>query len=504
MNTPNTGLGRRLVAALGAMTIGLIGLAGAASAAVGPDQPNAPTSGTLTINKYGGLPVEQDGDLTNPLTGVEFTVTQVGRLNDADECIAIDLTEAADWDGLDGDDGLFASQPAAPATPFCLLTDDDDDDDAGPVRVGETEDGSVDFTLPVGVYYVVETDPGDNPIVNPVPSFYVSIPTSDSDVAGGWNYDVVADPKNQLSEAPTKTISDVPSNLVVGSTVTWTLTVPIPTLAADVSFTSGSVTDVLDSHLEYESSVVKIGTTTLTAGTDYTLDDDGVTWTFDTEVLDDHQGEDITIELVTTVVSVGDGVIANPGGTDNGYSSEFNGTTVPGGPTPYTYWGKLAINKTDDSTSKNPLKGAEFQVFNTDDEGECAAEAPNSGSIATGTSDVDGVVQWANVTSTDELGLWIKNVNDGPASDTPARDYCVYETVIPAGHTATPISNPVTISASATALTLDVVNPKKQGPDLPLTGGNGQLLALIGGGALVLLAGGTALVARKRSHQSQD
>ena len=493
MNTPNKGLGRRLVAALGATTIGLIGLAGAASAAVGPDQTDAPTSGTLTINKYGGLPVDQGGNTTNPLTGVEFTVTQVGRLED-DNCVAIDLTDAADWAGLDGNDGLFASQPATPADPFCL-TD--------VTQADTTENGSVQFDLAVGVYYVEETDSGDNPIVSPVPNFYVSIPTSDSDEEGGWNYNVVADPKNQLQEEPTKTITERPDALVVGSKVTWELTIPIPDIADGETFDNGSVTDKLDSRLGYASSTVKIGDTVLNPGTDYTIDSDGVTWTFETTVLDAHQGEDITIELVTTVNSVGDGAIANAGGEDGNYWSEFNNSRVPGGTTPYTYWGKLAINKTDDSTTKSPLAGAEFKVFEKAADVACAAKAPETGAVATGTSDATGVVQWEDVSPVNELGLWIQNSADGPLTN-PTKEYCVYETVIPAGHTATAINNPVTISASETALTLDVVNPKTPGPHLPLTGANGQLLALIGGGALVLLASGTALVARKRSHENQD
>lgn len=489
MKTGNSGL-RRLVAGSGALALALAGavaLAPTASAAPGPDQPNAPTSGTLTINKYGGVPVDQGGDLTDPLTGVEFTVTQVGRIVD-ETCVAIDLTDAADWDGLDG---LFASQPTAPGDPFCLTS---------VTQVDETDAGSVGFDLAVGIYYVQETDPGDNPIVSPVPNFYVSIPTSDSDEEGGWNYNVVADPKNQLSEAPTKVISETPSDLVVGSTVTWTLTIPIPTLAAGETFDNGSVTDVLDSRLEYVSSTVKIGDDELTEGTDedYTLDEDGVTWTFDTTVLDEHQGEDITIELVTKVVSVGDGAIANAGGEDGNYWSEFNNSKVPGGTTPYTYWGKLAINKTDDS--ENALKGAEFKVFEKAAEAQCDSTAPASGSVATGTSDEDGVVQWADVTPTNELGLWIQNSEDGPLTN-PTKQYCVYETVIPAGHTATPIENPVTISASATVLTLDVINPKKQGPELPLTGAGGTAVMMTGG-LLLIGAGAVAMIAiRRRRNQ---
>ena len=80
-------------------------------AAVGPDQPNAPTKGTLTINKYSGSHTANP-DPENLLDGVEFTVTQVGR-DVGGVCTAIDLTEAADWNGLPE---LFASAPAAPAS----------------------------------------------------------------------------------------------------------------------------------------------------------------------------------------------------------------------------------------------------------------------------------------------------------------------------------------------------------------------------------------------------
>lgn len=487
MKTANTGL-RRLVAGTGALALALAGavaLAPTASADVGPDQPNAPTSGTLTINKYGGLPEEQGGDLTNPLSGVEFTVTQVGRLV-GEECEALDLTNAADWEGLDT---LFASQPAAPTAPFCLTSVTQDD---------VTEAGTVEFSLAVGVYFVEETDPGENPIVSPVPNFYVSIPTSDSDEDGGWNYAVVADPKNQLQEEPAKTITERPDALVVGSNVTWTLSIPIPTLAAGATFDSGSVTDVLDSRLGYVSSVVSIGDTDLDEGVDYTLDDAGVKWTFDTAVLDEHQGESITIELVTKVISLGDGAIANAGGEDGNYWSEFNNSKVPGGTTPYTYWGKLAINKTDDS--ENPLKGAEFKVFEKAADVACAAEAPASGAVATGESDAAGIVQWENVTPTNELGLWIQNSEDGPLTN-PTKQYCVYETVIPAGHTATQIDNPVTISASATALTLDVVNPKKGGPDLPLTGAGGAALMMTGGLVLIGIGAVAMIAIRRRRNQ---
>lgn len=485
---------RRVAAGVGAFALAAAGMVGASSAAyaeVGPDQPNAPTSGTLTINKYGGLPVDQGGDLSDPLTGVEFTVQEVGTTAGG-SCEAIDLTAAADWDGLED---LFAASPAEVADPFCLT---------GQEWVQSTVDGSTTFDLGVGVYFVQETDHGDNPIVSSVPDFFVSIPTSTGAGADGWEYNVIADPKNQLMDEPSKTIEEDPSGLVVGSNVTWTIDVPIPTLAEGETFDSASVHDVLDSRLSYVSSELSIGGTDLVEGTHYQLDADGVSWVFTNEglaVLDANMGESIQVSLVTRVDSVGDGAIANAGGEDGNYWSEFNGTTRPGDTTPYTYWGQLSILKTDDSTPVQNLEGAEFQVFDTQADGSCLADAPADGAIATGTSDGNGVVQWENVTPANVLGLWVAHSEDGPLPN-PSKDYCVYETVIPAGHSAIPVENPVTITPGENNINdLTVVNPKKDGPDLPLTGAQGTLLLTVSGLLLVAI-GASAVIAsrRKRNH----
>lgn len=484
----------RLAAALGAFALGVSGalvLGTTASADPAPGQPGAKSEGTLTINKYAGLPVEQGGDTTNPLTGVEFTVTQVG-LNTSGSCVAIDLTDAAQWTGLEAD--LFDTAPAEPEDPFCLLT---------PLGPQETVAGSTTFTLPVGVYFVQETDPGDNPIVSPVPNFYVSIPTSEGAGGDGWNYAVEADPKNQLMDEPTKTITEQPSAPVVGSTVTWNLTIPVPTLAEGETFDSGSVTDILDDRLAYDSSSVKIGDVALAEGSDYTLDAGVVKWTFDKTLLDEHQGEDITIQLVTRVVTVGDGAIDNPGGVDGGYSSEFNGTTVPGGTTPYTYWGQLSILKVDNSTPAKNLKDAEFKVFAPNAAGTCEATAPTTGALASGRSDDNGVVQWDGANPGNVLGLWIANSPDAPLPNA-SRNYCVYETAAPAGHTADLSGRLVTITPGAPVQNqsaLTVVNTKKSGPDLPLTGAGGTAVMMTGG-LLTIGAGVVAmvLIRRRRSQ----
>ncbi|MGP5288002.1 SpaH/EbpB family LPXTG-anchored major pilin [Glutamicibacter arilaitensis] len=480
----------RGAAALGAATLvagGMMALGAPALAAVGPDQPNAPTEGTLTINKYSGAPVGEgeSPDPANLLDGVEFTVTQVGTLVDG-VCEAIDLTDAGQWEGLES---LFASAPAAPTAPYCAT---------GTSFEQATEDGQTKFNLNLGIYFVQETDPGDNNIVSKVPNFYVSIPTSEGDGGSGWNYDVVADPKNQLMEAPTKSIDEDPSNLVVGSEITWNMTVPVPSLNNGEKFDTAVITDNLDSRLDYVegSTVASVGGTSLDDGTHFNVSDNAV-WTFTPEgreILDANMGQDLVLSFDTTVTAVGNGIIPNPD-----YQSSFNGTEVPGTPVPYTYWGQLDILKTDNSATPLMLEGAEFQVFDLADGATCPADAPQSGAVSVGESDDNGVVKWG-AGEVSPLGLFIGNFNEQQTN--PTAEYCVYETVVPAGHVATQIDNPVTISTNGgDPLELTVVNSKKDGPDLPLTGAQGTILMTAGGLAIAAVGAAVMFLARRRRHQ---
>ncbi|MEZ7898548.1 MAG: SpaH/EbpB family LPXTG-anchored major pilin, partial [Flaviflexus sp.] len=338
--------------------------------------------------------------------------------------------------------------------------------------------------------------------VSKVPDFYVSIPTALGEGGAGWTYDVVADPKNQLMDVPSKTIDEDQVDLVVGSDVTWTLNVPIPTLNNNETFTEAVITDTLDSRLTYvaASSSVTFDSdpaTSLVEGTHYNVTGNAV-WTLTESgraLLDSNQGKNLIIEFDTTVTSVGDGSIPN-----DDYGSKFNGTTVPGDDEPHTYWGQLSILKTDDSESALPLAGAEFQVFPAAGT-QCPATVPTGDPVATGVSGDDGIVLWDYMApASSPLGLWIAN-SDEPLT-SPTKDYCVYETVVPSGHSAGVITNPVTITAGEDNVkALTVVNPKTDGPDLPLTGAQGTLLMTVGGLVLVGVGGGALALTRRRKTE---
>ncbi len=505
--------------------MGLVGVVGLTTTAFAADSGNIDPArdgtSSLTVHKYLGLSSDEFGPNNGSLLtgddipdlpvaeGVEFTIQQVGVKGADDSCTPINLLTNDGWDQASevSEDGL--------GTDYCLIVGSAETLETDESGVAEFED------LSFGMYYVTEGDDnGDNNIVQKVDPFFVTVPyPSYSGETGAdhvWTYDVHVYPKNQASEAPEKTIEERPSDLIIGSTVTWTISAVIPDTADAI--TEASIYDLLDDRLSYVSSTVKIGDADVAAG-DVTSpsegDTDAITWTFTDPqglaAINANKGKTITVEFVTTVTSVGDGEIENaPGIPDNGYGSSFNDTPTPGETTPATYWGQLAILKTDDSETARVLQGAEFQVFEQG-AGACAANAEGAGTaIATGTSGADGVVLWDNATpaNSSPLGLWVANyqdVNDVP-TEGATKDYCVYETKAPVGYVAGSIANPVTITPGEldeNEYTLTVVNTQQDGPDLPLTGADGTRMMIIGGTALVLLAGGLYLVQRRRNHAQQ-
>ena len=512
MNTKGTALGK-VVASVGAVALTFAGLLGGATIAqaapqVGPDQPDHPKSGSLTIHKYVGAEggrgdgTEQVIEGKDPLAGAKFTIWQLGK-KDGDTCKALDLSTYEAWTDL---------PESAPKTieevekTFCLVNAN------GTAQTTDTNGEAKFSDLALGFYYVQETEAPAN-IVSKTAPFYVSIPLPHE--TENWIYAVHAYPKNQKGDAPKKEINadkgQSDNGVTVGSVVEWTITQVVPALNAGEKYTSASIWDYLPDSLEYaETTDVSYDGTKL-ADTDYTLVQNGqnLTWELtDTGLGKLQAGKTITVKFKTKVLKVTEtGDIENPGSDDPetpGYGSEFNGNKIPGDPTPHTYWGQLQVTKVDNSTPVNKLAGAQFKVFDNFADGACPAAAPAEGAVATGTSNAQGIVQWENVEPDNPLGLWVANSKDGPLAD-PFKTYCLYETKVPAGYAADQSGKAVTIKPGTT-LTKDVndltvVNTKKEGPNLPLTGAGGTLLLSIIGVGLAA-AGVTLAVVSRRKRQN--
>lgn len=452
---------RRLLGATGALALGVaVALAGAAPAFADPNiDPDA--EGSITVHKLeqpdspSGLPndgTEVDTTGLTPLAGVEFTVQQV---------TSIDLTTNDGWAMTEG---LTAADVLADAATYPLGTAATQVTDAA----GEALFGS----LPVGVYLVQETDPGTNDIVDPAAPFLVSIPLPlDND----WLYDVHVYPKNALGEI----VKDVDEGDAygLGDEVVWTITTGIPTLTDGATLDSYVVTDQLDPRLGFVSATATIdGTTPLT--TTGTESGGLVTLDFASELatLSAAAGQTVVITLTTTVDELGDGIIENDA-TLFVNDSDVESNTVE------TQWGAVVLLKHAEGDESAVLEGAEFQIFATEAD---ALDYENATPIAidgvsTFTSDADGLVAFPGL---------------------KAGTYWVVEITAPTGYTTD--HAPIEVEVVAGDVTLDSVDyavPNPQTPpfELPLTGGGGTMLFLLGGLALLATAFGVGMTRLRKT-----
>ncbi|MFT8705072.1 SpaH/EbpB family LPXTG-anchored major pilin [Bifidobacterium aquikefiricola] len=499
---------RKIAAAAGALALGVAGLAGLAQTAqadenipvTGVGNINPGTATSLTIHKFDGAQgnagdgtVQDTSKMGNPLQGVEFTVTPVTYKG----ATKIDLDTEAGWDAING---IQATDVTGSNSAYTQ-------DSANATKITTDASGTATESLPHGLYLVQETGSGNNNIVSSVAPFLVTLPLPQG--SGNWLYDVNVYPKNQVLNAPQKTINSDSDQkgLKVGDTVQWTITQSVPRLNAGDSYNSASIWDVMptDGSLAYDATAsLTLNGAALSEGTDYTIDPAGTTWTLTSTGLGKIKaGDTLAVTFTTKVLKVTkDGSIANPGSSTGtpGYGSEFNGHKVPGNPTPYTYWGQLAVTKVDEN--KNVLKGATFQVT-AKTAASCPATVPSDGVVSTGTSDGNGIVQWdATSPASSPLGLFVANSNNGPLQ-SPSKDYCLYETAAPAGYIAAAVQT-VTITAGTDNLNTVTVTDVQQGhPTLPLTGAQGIVLMSVVGIVLIAAGGTLYVVSRRRASQNQ-
>lgn len=506
MSNPIKGRRWRAAVALvvsGGIALSATGVASAASpAAIDPTQ-----QASLTIHKYEqpqtatGLP--NDGrELTatdlaglTPLPGVEFTIQQVP---------GIDLTTNAGWESA------TAMTTAQAATAVASVTG---------TKQTTAADGTATFgSLPLGLYYVSETSTPAG--VTAAAPFLVTLPLTNPADNVSWLYAVHVYPKNFVAGTG-KTVDDA-ATVTIGDDLNWKITSTIP-----IDGTDGfAMTDTLDKKLDYKSVSVTIGATTLVAGTDYTVTATPSATTGRTTVkveltaaglvkANAATGQTIAFDLVTTVKAVGD--IANVAEIYNNAADIANkvpsdctpgnpacdnpGTPVPVDPdptpgpeAPVSKFGEVTISKVDAANTATVLAGAEFQVYSSEADAKAGTNALSIEGVSSWTSGADGRVTIA--------GLRYSNWVDGAEITNTAdwRHYWLVETKAPAGHEllAGPVQFDVT-SNDATTIDLTVKNAASNaGFTLPLTGGTGVALLMIGGTALVV--GAVMIGSRRRQH----
>ena len=536
---------RKLLPTLGAaLAIASLGFGGVAMAAPGLGNIDPDESASLTIHKYEGTPTGQANDGTavtvtdrDPLGGVKFQACKVTGLDvhdPADWTVITDLNTA-----IQGTDEAPNPKHEFPTTGFDGVGLASDCLTGTTNAKGEISWG--DSAAFQGVYYVTETDvsgaykmvDGDEvkvAVAEMVLPFLVTVPMAhNSD--NTWIYDVNVYPKN-ASVGIEKEAIDAGS-VGVGSNVEWKVTNEVPTVQRD--FDAYVLTDKLDPRVQYvaDSTVLKLGDTTLALGTDYTFnatDHDatngqGLRIDF-TEAglkkLDANNGETLTWTFKTEIISIGDGVIKNSASVltndpDNTWGTDENPPTEPPPGTPSekvsSNWGALKINKYENTDGNKALSDAVFQVFASEaDANACvAAVKAADGTLKAGCDDAISVTRDAtgaeiaapgqNMFTTGVDGTVVipglhTGVTNVPAKDTDsdARDYWLVEIVPPAGFVnANEVYKVnVTTGSIADAVVQGVPNAQKPPTTMPPTGavvGAGLIIAAIvaGGGGIALI-----------------
>lgn len=516
-----TRIGRwgRLTAVAGALALGLTAALGTSTrASAAPSYGNIDTTqtGSIIIHKHvhqtstseTATPDGASDISSDPVSGVVFTAYPIASLP---------LGTASSWDTL--------STLTVPATACDTPSLAGQRLGTGLVSAATGDNGQTTISTPVAAYLVCETS-SPSTVVDKAQPFVVTVPFPDTAQNGGtsngWLYDVNVYPKNGVAGVKKSVTSQV--ELGLGATASFPVTTDIPAIADNASFTHYSVIDPLDSRLADPAvaSVTVDGTAvdrsyyTTSVANNYawvSFTQAGLQW------LKTQAGKQVVTTFTGTVSSLGEnGIINNTAYLDTG--TEVS-TTPPGTPetpptTPPTTppgtpsntvtqnWGDVKINKVDSGDSTTGLKDAQFEVYASTDPNaaSCTSTAITGSAIpvsgeSTFTSDSNGAV---NIP-----GLFVSDSVTAPISATQ-RCYVVKEIQAPAGY-VTPSGDAaltaVTVKTGVTSgYDVTIKNSKEVVPGLPLTGGQGTMVASLLGALLVAGGAGGAVVARRRKQNA--
>ena len=314
---------------------------------------------------------------------------------------------------------------------------------------------------------------------------------------------------DEKNEAPTidKKIdgSKTSNDAAIGDVVNYTVTIH-----AKKGATGYVLTDTMTKGLTFnpDSLTVKTGTSTLSKGTDYTVevnstpDTDGntnfkVTFT-DTYLKSIDGNTDIVVSYTATVNK--DAVIGTTGNTNTAQLKYGKSSTVDSKTTTYSY--KFDLVKTDNS--KKLLTGAKFKLYDN----------------ATSTTPVklikDASTGNYRIAETNETGaveeIEINSYNAVTISGLNKKTYYLEETLAPAGYNKLTERQPVELGKEGFVADATINNSGSEGAEwteggvrvinnagatLPSTGGMGTTLFYVLGGGL-MVAAVVLLVTKKR------
>ncbi len=472
MTTKKRGSGFRVLAAFGALAVGLLGFTAPASAAVGPNI-DAEEVGTITLHKFeqpspNGDPADGTVQDTTGLTPIDGVVFQYQLVE------GVDLTTNEGWERaaeIAGGSSLVTPEALGTAVQF-PATD---------------ANGTTSLSgLPLGLYLISEVShPDDSNIVKKIDPFYVTVPLPTIGETPGWNYDIHVYPKNAVVDLPTKSVDDAAA-LSLGDEVDFPIDIKVPAFQSVGQLTRFSITDDLDSRLEYVSATVTLtdannNVVALTADTDYTLSTTNpVTLTFLAPGLAKLYGTpngNVNLTITAKVVGnpgLGDGTIENDA-IANVNGNDFTTNEV------VTTWMPVKVLKYAEGDKTNGLAGAVFEVYDAATGGNPLAF--NGVTQFTTNSDGEFIIPGLKAGVT----VWLEEV-------TAPDGYFALEDRIQVNVPGTPTVD----EGVVVPYEVEIANEKIPDWLLPLTGGAGNNAFTIAGGVLMVGALGAALAMSRR------
>ncbi|GAA3607941.1 SpaH/EbpB family LPXTG-anchored major pilin [Agrococcus terreus] len=465
----------RIAAGAGALALAsLVALGGAAPASAAPAPANfdadAPASITIHKHEQTGAPGDEGtGSALDPVAGdpIEGVVFDIRRVT------SLDLEDPDVWLGLPS---LDADDVTAPGSVHTLGSTAGTDS----WRVTTGQLGTVRQDVPTGVYLVEEVSaPASAGVVMHAKPFLVVVPQP-VEATSTWNYHVNVFPKNTVSDIVLD-VEDIKQQ-GLGSTLTWDLDIAVPVPSQGNKLRDFEIALDIDERLSFDPTDaaavrVQVGATALERDTHYTVElvDDVPTIVFNDAglaALVANPDQRVLVQFDTTVDSFGNGTIQNSA------ALTVNDATIQA-QIASAYFGGIEIQKNDDQGAA--LQGATFEVRDAD--GRVVA--------------IDGETEFRSGPDGRVIIAGLRTNVDGSYA------YTIREVAPPAGYalgTTTEWDIAVPVGTNP-AVELTVVNAQVPAYALPVTGGDGQLMFMLGGAGLVLLAVGFALVRRRKAEQ---
>ena len=279
-----------------------------------------------------------------------------------------------------------------------------------------------------------------------------------------------------------------------GEEVSFTITTTFPSF--EVANSQDNSYKVVDTPIGLEIqrvTSVKVGSTSLTQDTDYTVSKGTSDYTINLTnyigTTNQHAGKVVTITYTAIVTS------------ENGYSNTANAlrneTELGEGDTETGYTGDITITKYD-TDEETVLSGAQFTVTKTvNAEGTVIPETDQSDILFVKVS--DGVYR---VALENEAGDATVEATNGTVkvAGLDAGTYHFTETVAPDGYSINEAGVTVTITENESAnVSEDGSITDTKLSSLPSTGGIGTTIFTIGGCAIMVVAAGLFFATRKKS-----